>query len=195
WLCGEPFLCLGAGLLHDGEVMAKTALISILCEDRTGLIAAITGRLFDLGANLGDTTFAVLGTGAEFTTVCEVPEDLSLGQVEDELKDLAELRDARLTVTDFSFKPVHGPSGHITHRIEITGPDSPGLIARLSEAFVGYGANIVRMNSERVPGSGGINYTTRIAVSIPPGKEPACLATVGNTAAELKLSCRWDKAG
>jgi glycine cleavage system transcriptional repressor len=175
--------------------MAKTALISILCEDRTGLIAAITGRLFDLGANLGDTTFAVLGTGAEFTTVCEVPEDLSLGQVEDELKDLPELRDARLTVSDFSFKPVHGPSGHITHRIEITGPDSPGLIARLSEAFVGYGANIVRMNSERVPGSGGINYTTRIAVSIPPGKEQACLATVGNTAAELKLACRWDKVG
>jgi glycine cleavage system transcriptional repressor len=175
--------------------MAKTALISILCEDRTGLIAAITGRLFDLGANLGDTTFAVLGTGAEFTSVCEVPESLSLGQVEDELKGLPELRDAKLTVTAFSYKPVHGPSGHITHRIEIVGPDSPGLIARLSEAFGDYGANIVRLNSERVPGTGGVSYATRIAVSIPPGKEQACLATVGNTAAELKLTCRWDKAG
>ena len=116
------------------------------------------------------------------------------GEVEDELKDLPELRDARLTVSDFRSSPCMAP-GHITHRIEITGPDSPGLIARLSEAFVGYGANIVRMNSERVPGSGGVNYTTRIAVSIPPGKEQACLATVGNTAAELKLACRWDKAG
>src|SRR5262249_11333693 len=177
------------------HAMAKTALISILCEDRTGLIAAITGRLFDLGVNLGDTTFAVLGTGAEFTTVSEVPDILSLRQGEDELKDLAELRDAKLTVSDCSFKPVHGPSGYITPRIEIVGPDSPGLIARLSEAIVGYGANIVRLNSERVPGSGGINYATRIAVSIPSGKEQACLATVGNTAAELKLTSRWDKAG
>jgi len=175
--------------------MAKTALVSILCEDRTGLIAAITGRLFDLGVNLGDTTFAVLGTGAEFTTVCELPDSLALGEIESALNDLPELRDAKLTVAPFSFKPVHGPSGHITHRIEIVGPDSPGLVARVSEAFGDYGANIVRLNSERVPGSGGVSYATRIAVSIPPGKEQACLATVGNTAAELKLTCRWDKAG
>jgi glycine cleavage system transcriptional repressor len=175
--------------------MPKTALVSIICEDRTGLVAAIAGRLFDLGANLSDTTFAVLGTGAEFTSVCEVPDSLSLGQLEDELRDLPGLRDAKLSVSPFSYKPVHGPSGHITHRIEIVGPDSPGLIARLSEAFVGYGANIVRLNSERIPGSGGVDYATRIAVSIPPGREQACLATVGNTAAELKLTCRWDKVG
>ena len=36
-------------------------LVSVFCPDRTGLIAAIAGRLFDLGANLGDTSFTVLG--------------------------------------------------------------------------------------------------------------------------------------
>lgn len=175
--------------------MPKTALVSILCEDRTGLIAEITGRMFDLGVNLGDTTFAVLGSAAEFTTVCELPDSLSLGAAEDDLRAIPLLRDAKVTVSPFSYRPVHGPSGHITHRIEIIGDDSPGLIARLSEAFVGYGANIVRLNSERIPGTGGVRYATRIAVSIPPGKEQACLATVGNTAAELKLTSRWDKAG
>ena len=45
--------------------MTTTALISIICEDHPGLIADVTGRLFDLGVNLGDTTFAVLGGGAE----------------------------------------------------------------------------------------------------------------------------------
>ena len=46
-----------------------TALISILCEDHAGLIADVTGRLYDLGINLGDTTFAVLGGGAKLTLV------------------------------------------------------------------------------------------------------------------------------
>jgi glycine cleavage system transcriptional repressor len=174
--------------------MPNTALVSIICEDRTGLIAAITGRLYDLGVNLGDTTFAVLGTGAEFTTVCELPNDLTLAAMERELRGLPVLGDAKLTVTPFTYKLVHGPLGHITHRIEIIGDDSPGLIARLSEAIVGYGANIVRLNSERIPGTSGVRYATRIAVSIPEGKERACLATIANTAAELRLTCRWDAA-
>lgn len=174
--------------------MANAALVSIICEDRTGLIAAVTGRLFDLGVNLGDTTFAVLGSGAELTMICDLPPSLALEMVEAELRLLTVLEDAKITVAPLAYKPVHGPSARITHRIEIVGDDSPGLIARLSEAFVDYGANIVRLNSERVPGTGGVKYTTRIAVSIPKGKEQACLATVANTAAQLHLTCRWDAA-
>ena len=176
--------------------MAETALVSIICEDYTGLIAEVTGHLFDLGVNLGDTTFAVLGGAAEFTSVCEVPRGLDLASVEKDLRTLAGLARqtrAKITVTPFGFSVVHGESARITHRIEITGEDSPGLIARLSEVFVGYGANIVRLNSERVPGGGGRGdrYVSRLAVSIPPEKTQACLATVANTAAELHHSCHW----
>src|SRR3989304_4944663 len=108
--------------------MATTALTSIICADITGLVAAITGRLFDLGANLGDTTAAVLGGAAEFTTVCELPDGLSLKTVEGELRALPALAGATLTIAPFSYRAVHGPSAHITHRIEITGPHSPGLL-------------------------------------------------------------------
>ncbi|MFM9845290.1 MAG: glycine cleavage system protein R [Dongiaceae bacterium] len=174
--------------------MGKSALVSIICEDRTGLVAAITSRMFDLGINLGDTTFAVLGTGAEFTTLCEIPDDVSLGEVESDLLELPELENAKLTVSPFSFQATHAPSGKITHRIEIVGDDSPGLIARLSEVFGDYGANIVRLNSERIPGASGARYATRIAVSIPKEKEQACLATVANTAAQMSLTCKWDAA-
>ena len=71
--------------------MAATAIISIFCPDRTGLIAAITGYLFDLGANLGDTGFTVLGAGAEFNAVCEIPIDLEFSQIEAGLGALPEL--------------------------------------------------------------------------------------------------------
>ena len=67
----------------------NTALISILCEDRAGLIADVTGRLYDLGINLGDTTFAVLGGGAKLTVVAKLPSDISIADVEDELRSIA----------------------------------------------------------------------------------------------------------
>ena len=88
----------------------------------------------------------------------------------------------------------HAEQAHITHRIEITGKDSPGLIARLSEVFLQFGANIVRLNSERLPGAGHAHYMLRMAVFIPEGKAATCLATVANTAAQLALTCWWEES-
>ena len=174
--------------------MTAVALVSVLCQDNPGLIAAITGRLYDIGANLGDTTFAVLGGAAEFNAVCELPEGVSLGSVEQELARLPALAKAKLAVTPFGYQPVHAEQAHITHRIEITGKDSPGLIARLSEVFLQFGANIVRLNSERLPGAGQTHYMLRMAVFIPQGKDATCLATVANTAAQLALTCWWEES-
>jgi len=174
--------------------MANVALVSVLCRDHPGLIAAIAGRLFDIGANLGDTTFAVLGGAAEFNSVCELPDEVPLASVEKELNGVGELADAKISVIAFGFEPVHAEQAHITHRIEITGIDSPGLIARLSEVFVQFGANIVRLNSERLPGTSDAHYMLRVAVFIPTDKVATCLATVANTAAQLALTCRWENA-
>lgn len=169
--------------------MSQTALISILCEDRVGLIADVTGRLYELGVNLGDTSFAVLGSGAKFTTVTELPPHLTFASIESDLRGIPMLKDASVSVTPFSYRAEHGESAHITHRIEISGEDSPGLVAQLSQAFVDFGANIVQLNSRRIPGGQGYRYVTRIAVWIAPDKAKACLATVANTAGELSLTC------
>jgi glycine cleavage system transcriptional repressor len=174
--------------------MANIALVSVLCQDRPGLIAAVTGRLYDIGANLDDTTFAVLGGAAEFNAVCELPEGVSLASVERELGEITNLAGAKISVTPFGYEPVHAEQAHITHRIEITGIDSPGLIARLSEVFMQFGANIVRLNSERLPGARDARYMLRIAVYIPVEKANTCLATVSNTAAQLALTCRSERA-
>src|SRR5688500_16808257 len=158
-----------------------TALVSILCEDRPGLIADVTGRLYDLGINLGDTTFAVLGGGAKLTLVAKLPSDVTIPDVEEELRAMPVLRGADLEVAPFVFRETHDQSAHITHRIEITGDDSPGLIARLSEALRPMGANIVELNSESVAGSGGARFLLRMAIYVPKGKEPVCMATIANT--------------
>jgi glycine cleavage system transcriptional repressor len=174
--------------------MTTVALISITCPDRVGLVSAVSGRLFELGANLGDTTFAVLGGGAEFTSVVELPEDMELEAADAELRVLPELEAADISVTRFALPPVHGPLGRVTHTITVTGGDRPGLIARLSEVFVQFGANIVRLNAERIdaPG-GGSQYAVTFAVNLPEGGARSCLATVANTAGSLALTCHWEE--
>ncbi|WP_119301838.1 glycine cleavage system protein R [Dongia deserti] len=171
----------------------QTALVSIMCEDRAGLIADVTGRLYELGINLGDTTFAVLGSGAKFTLVAKLPPDVTIPDVEEDLRSMPVLRGAELSVAPFVYRETHDPSAYITHRIEITGDDSPGLIARLSEALRQIGANIVELNSESVPGASGARFLLRMSISVPKGKEAVCMATVANTAGQMNLSCRWEQ--
>jgi glycine cleavage system transcriptional repressor len=173
--------------------MANTALISILCADHAGLIADVTGRLYELGVNLGDTTFAVLGGGAEFTLVAKLPAGTSLAEVEQHLAALPALRAAKLTVHPFEYRESHDDSAHITHRIEIAGDDSPGLIARLSEVFRQYGGNIVRLNSESAPSANAARFVLRLAVFIPADKAASCMAAVANTAGQMHLKCQWQQ--
>jgi glycine cleavage system transcriptional repressor len=174
--------------------MANLALVNILCADAPGLIAAVAGRLFDLGVNLGDTSFAVLGEAAELTAICELPDGLTAAATEQELRALPSLAGATLSVAPFAFRATHAESARITHRIEIAGDDSPGLVAQLCEALGSFDANIVRLNSERVPGAGRARYVSRLAVWLPPGKADACLATIANTAAQMSMTCRWERA-
>ena len=84
--------------------------------------------------------------------------------------------------------------GRITHRIEVSGGDQLGLIARLAELFTQYGANIVRLEALKLPEAEGGRYVTRFAVWLPPEHAAVCLATVANTAGSLGLTSRAEES-
>lgn len=174
--------------------MTKDARVWFTCPDRVGLVAAVTARLFDLGGNLGDTTFAVLSGAAEFSSVVEFPAGTDLEHVAADLKALPSLDGADVTVTPQRAVTGDGPSTAITHHITLSGGDRPGLVARLSEAFVDFRANIVRLQAERVPGPAGVQYAVQIALSVPAETATSCLATVANTAGSLSLACHIEEA-
>jgi len=170
----------------------SNVLVSVFCPDRTGLVSAIAGHLFEIGANLGDTSFAVLGAGAEFSSICQLPDHISNAELKAELAVLPDLAGATISVKPFGLDAQPGATAAITHVVTVSGGDRPGLIARLSEAFTQFQANIVRMDAQRLPMPGGSRYVTRFAVSIPAAGANSCLNTVANTAGELGLSCAWE---
>jgi glycine cleavage system transcriptional repressor len=172
--------------------LSGLALVSTFCPDRVGLVSGITGHLFELGINLRDATFASLGSGAEFSAVCELPSTLTVADVQASLSALPELAGAEVKVTPFAFDPVPGPQALITHRIEVSGGDQPGLIARLSEIFTQFEANIVRLDAQTLPDRSGERYALRFSVAIPPERADVCLSAIANTAESLSLNCKTE---
>jgi glycine cleavage system transcriptional repressor len=173
--------------------MASVALVSILCGDGMGLVAAIADCLFAAGVNLRDTTFAVLGRGAEFTAVCELPNELRPDALAAALAELPELRGAQIRVSPYGFDPRPGPTATITHRVVVSGGDQLGLIARLADIFAENGANIVRLEARKLADAEGGRYVTRFAVWLPPDRAALCLAAVENTAGSLGLESRVEE--
>ena len=168
--------------------MTSTIIVTVLCPDRTGLVAAITGTLWDLGVNLVDTGFSVLGGGADFSAVCELPASAAPADIDAALRALPLLEGADISVKAYEFEPHRGPAGDVTHEITVSGGDQPGLVARLCETFVEFGANIVTMNAGPLRDRPD-RYEIRLSVSIPGGVADACTATVKNTAESMGLAC------
>ena len=175
--------------------MVHNVYISISGPDRIGLVAAVCASLFDLGGNLRDTSFAVLGAGFEFFCVVELPDEVGRDDVDKELRSLDILEGLNLSISAYQDLADQDDTSPVTHWIEVIGPDRPGLIALISEVFGEYGANLVRMSSGReqsgVPDAGVPRYLTRFEVSVPPERAGACLAAVDNTAGQLQLMCNW----
>ena len=174
--------------------MVSIARVSVFGPDRVGFVAAIADYLFSAGVSLGDTTFAALGSGAEFVALCDLPEGITPDSIQAGLRQLPELAGAEIQAVPYAFDPSSGPAGKVTHRITISGGDQLGLVARLSEVFKQYEANIVRLEARKLPGAEGDLYATRFAVSIPKEKASLCIATVGNTAGSLGLSWQVEES-
>ncbi|MCC3303678.1 glycine cleavage system protein R [Sneathiella sp. HT1-7] len=161
------------------------ALLSVFSKDRVGLISLVTGHLFDKGINLGDTSFAVLGKGGEFTSVIDIPADVPESELIEELRTLEGMQDADIDVRRFAFNGGDTPPTDITHHIRCEGPDQPGVLARLSEVFIDFDANIVRLKSDQIDREGQTIFVTRFSVYIPATRADNCLAALDNTASAL----------
>jgi len=172
--------------------MKANTRITISCADRVGLVSAISGHLFDIGANLGPTSFGLENGTAKFETTCELPESCPTSECAAGLHELS-LENADITVEAIAAAPELVSAPGATHMIECSGIDQPGLIARLSEIFIEYNANIVRLAASATDEKDARIYTTRFAVAIPPERAANCLATLANTAGSMRLLFKYDE--
>jgi glycine cleavage system transcriptional repressor len=169
--------------------MAHHVRISIACRDDRGLLAAVTGKLFDLGGDLGDASFGLLGEEATLSCVCTLPDHLTPQAIHTALTALPALAKGEVSVKPFELGRAHTATGHATHVVRVRGSDRPGLMARLCEAFGELGANIVRMDAQQLDRGNGADYLIRFEAWIPERSEEACLANVANTAESMGMKC------
>mgnify|MGYP001812322162 FL=1 len=119
-------------------------MLTLIGEDKPGIVAAVSQALFDLGLNLGETS--MLRLGGNFTIMMMVSGTDDAGPLRDRLQPVVEGQGMCLHVD-----PIRAHlHEHLVPNIQVTvsGADRAGIVAQVTAALAASGFNILDLESD-----------------------------------------------
>ena len=118
--------------------------VTVLGDDRPGIVADVTTALAGLGCNLEDSTMTLLR--GHFAMVVLVRSDRSLEEVHTSLRPLTESGNLAVDVRPI---PEHGGAGvpGTAYTLHVHGADRPGIVAAMTNVVASHGGNIVDLGT------------------------------------------------
>jgi len=119
-------------------------MLTLIGEDKPGLVAAITKSLFEFGLNLGETS--MLRLGGNFTVMMMVSGEHPERELRERLKPVIEAHGMCLNIDPIEAH-LHE---HIVPNIQVTvtGADRAGIVAQVTAALADQGFNILDLESD-----------------------------------------------
>ena len=119
-------------------------MLTLIGEDKPGIVAAVTRALFEFGLNLGETS--MLRLGGNFTVMMMVSGEHSEADLRDRLKPVIEAQGMCLNIDPIEAH-LHE---HLVPNIQVTvtGADRAGIVAQVTGALAEAGFNILDLESD-----------------------------------------------
>ena len=126
------------------------AAVTVVGNDRPGIVAGVTKVLFDAGCNLLDASSTILHGHFSMMLIVLVPEGLGPADLEERLAAVAE--ELHLLITVRSVEDAASDVAPATHMVSVYGADQPGIVFKVTQLLADSGVNITALSS-RVIGS------------------------------------------
>jgi len=125
-------------------VTASLVAVTVLGDDRPGIVADVATALAGLGCNLEDSTMTLLR--GHFAMVVLVRSDRSVDEVAAALLPMTEGGDLAVDVRPL---PEHGDAGvpGTAYTLHVHGADRPGIVAAMTNVVARHGGNIVDLGT------------------------------------------------
>lgn len=134
-------------LLHSLSKEKDHYVISVIGEDRIGIVSEVTQFLFKKGYNIIDIEQSVIHS--QFTMVLLIQPfrfQMPFGQLRTALRPLARKLGMKITVTPLhKFKGLRVAETKKPYVLTILGTDRPGVVASLSSLFAKHRCNVERI--------------------------------------------------
>lgn len=145
--------------------------VSVVGQDRPGIVAAVTGRLLEAGGNVENCRASILAGSFAMVLAVGVPEWVTDQDLVDLLAPIA--TDLGLSLGVRRAAPAGDHAGRERSVVTIYGADRKGIVHGAASALSDAGINIVDLSS-RLVGDPPI-YVLGIEVELPAGTDQAAL--------------------
>ena len=165
------------------------AIISILGQDRSGIVAAVSKVLFEQNCNIENVSQTTLQFVFAGIFIAAIPGDLPVESLHKSLNaEMAPLGlDIHITLFDPTAAPTL-PSQDEAYIITTKGPDRKGLVAGISEVIARFEGNITNMQAVFKGGDDPGDNIMIYEVDVPPQIDQQSLyRELKKRATELKL--------
>ena len=125
----------------------KKIIVSVLGHDRPGIIAAVSGVLFEAGCNMEDVSQTILQTEFAGVFIASVPDRLDAGELRKRLRQKLDTLGLSVLLREMESAGVWVPSPSEPYVITTMGPDRPGLVAGVTELLARFGVNISNLKA------------------------------------------------
>lgn len=152
-----------------------TLVLTIIGDDRSGLVHALSGVVVDNGGNWHKSHLAQLAGKFAGIVLITVPDAKSeqliaaLAPLEaDGLFDISVEVATAGAAAPRSERSAEGPA-QSRYRLELVGQDRPGIVHEISEALAGRGVNITELNTKTssAPMAGGTLFSAVAVLQVP----------------------------
>lgn len=152
--------------------MAEFAVTAI-GADRPGIVARITGVLYERGGSVTDSTMTILAGHFAMMLLVEIDDDPEA--IEAALAAATDDLGLRIRVASVDEGGEGADIGPPTHTLTVYGADRPGIVAQASAALAEHGVNITDLRT-RVLAGGQDVYACVMEVAVPADVDAKSLA-------------------
>jgi glycine cleavage system transcriptional repressor len=161
--------------------------VTVLGDDRPGIVSEVTAALADIGGNLEDSTMTLLR--GHFAMVVLVRTRATVDEVEAALARVGASGELTVDVRELAEGAAPAAPGD-AWTLRVHGADRPGIVAGVTKVVAQHGANIVDLGTRL----GGNLYVLLAEVELPAGADPDALAADLRAAAgELGVEVAFER--
>jgi glycine cleavage system transcriptional repressor len=118
-------------------------------RDRVGIVADLTQLLYELGCNLLDSSMTLLRGEFALILMCEVPEQVSLNELQRQLDALEKQLGMRIHVRSMTAAELaEAPEQQNAFIVSVYGADRPGIVARVTRALADEHINVTDVQTK-----------------------------------------------